>query len=81
MTEVSLQEDRTVLVKFDADRNIVLTTGTKAAIRYLNLVGDRYMELVDTPGSTKIVPAGAQIPETGQRPRSTSTCCSVGSNP
>ena len=61
--DVSLRPDRSVLVKFDADRNIVLTTGTKAEIRYLNLVGDRYLELVDTPGSTKILPVGAQIPE------------------
>ena len=68
VTGVSLQEDRSVLVKFDADRNTVLTTGTKAAIRYLNLVGDRYMELVDTPDSTKIVPAGGQIPETRTAP-------------
>ncbi len=68
VTGVSLQEDRSVLVKFDADRNTVLTTGTKAAIRYLNLVGDRYMELVDTPASTKIVPAGGQIPETRTAP-------------
>jgi phospholipid/cholesterol/gamma-HCH transport system substrate-binding protein len=59
---VSLQPDRKVLVKFDADRNIVLTTGTRAAIRYLNLVGDRYLELIDSPGSTKILSAGAQIP-------------------
>jgi phospholipid/cholesterol/gamma-HCH transport system substrate-binding protein len=61
--DVSLQRDRTVLVKFDADRSVVLTTGTKAEIRYLNLVGDRYLELVDSPGSTKILPAGAQIPK------------------
>jgi phospholipid/cholesterol/gamma-HCH transport system substrate-binding protein len=61
--DVSLLADRKVLVKFDADRNIVLTTGTKAQIRYLNLVGDRYLELVDTPGSTKILPVGSQIPE------------------
>ncbi len=59
---VSLQPDRKVLVKFDTDRNIKLTDGTKAAIRYLNLVGDRYMELVDSPGSTRLLPAGAQIP-------------------
>jgi phospholipid/cholesterol/gamma-HCH transport system substrate-binding protein len=26
-------------------------------------VGDRYLELVDTPGSTKILPVGSQIPE------------------
>jgi len=60
---VSLEKDRKVLVKFDADRGIVLTTGTKAQIRYLNLVGDRYLELVDTPGSTKILPVGSRIPE------------------
>jgi phospholipid/cholesterol/gamma-HCH transport system substrate-binding protein len=60
--DVSLQPDRKVLVRFDADRNVVLTTGTKAAIRYLNLVGDRYLELVDSPGSTKIMPVGSQIP-------------------
>jgi phospholipid/cholesterol/gamma-HCH transport system substrate-binding protein len=61
--DVSLQGDRTVLVKFDADRSVALTTGTKAEIRYLNLVGDRYLELVDSPGSTAILPAGAQIPK------------------
>ncbi|HTI73551.1 MAG TPA: MCE family protein [Mycobacterium sp.] len=61
--DVSLRPDRSVLVKFDADRNIVLTTGTKAQIRYLNLVGDRYLELVDSPGSTKILPVGSQLPE------------------
>ena len=50
------------MVKFDAGQDIVLTDGTKAQIKYLNLVGDRYLELVDAPGSTKILPAGAQIP-------------------
>lgn len=59
---VALRHDGTVLVKFNADRNIKLTTGTQAAVRYLNLVGDRYLELVDGPGSTRLLPAGAQIP-------------------
>jgi phospholipid/cholesterol/gamma-HCH transport system substrate-binding protein len=59
---VSLQPDKKVVVKFDADRNVVLTDGTKAAVRYLNLVGDRYLELLDGPGSTKPLSAGAQIP-------------------
>jgi phospholipid/cholesterol/gamma-HCH transport system substrate-binding protein len=62
VTGVSLQPDRTVLVKFDADKSVRLTTGTKAAIRYLNLVGDRYMELVETPGSTMFLDSGAQLP-------------------
>jgi len=62
VSDVSLEPDRKVLVTFNADRNVVLTTGTKAQIRYLNLVGDRYLELVDAPGSTRILPAGSQIP-------------------
>jgi phospholipid/cholesterol/gamma-HCH transport system substrate-binding protein len=60
--EVTLRADNTVLVRFDADDDIVLTTGTRAAVRYLNLVGDRYLELVDGPGSTRVIPRGTQIP-------------------
>ncbi len=59
---VSLRPDKTVEVKFDADRSVPLTSGTRAVVRYLNLVGDRYLELVDGPGSTKVLPAGSQIP-------------------
>jgi phospholipid/cholesterol/gamma-HCH transport system substrate-binding protein len=59
---VSLRPDKKVVVKFDADRNVVLTEGTRVAVRYLNLVGDRYLELIDGPGSTKRLPAGGQIP-------------------
>jgi len=62
VNSVLLRSDKTVLVKFDADRNVVLTTGTKAAVRYLNLVGDRYLELLDGPGSTQTLPPGSQIP-------------------
>jgi phospholipid/cholesterol/gamma-HCH transport system substrate-binding protein len=58
---VALQSDKKVVVKFDADRAVVLTDGTKAAVRYLNLVGDRYLELVDGPGSTRRLAAGGQI--------------------
>ena len=79
VNSVSLRPDKKVLVKFDADRNVVLTTGTRAVVRYLNLVGDRYLELVDGPGSTKR--AAARVPRSrsiARRRRSTSTCCSVG---
>jgi phospholipid/cholesterol/gamma-HCH transport system substrate-binding protein len=57
--KVSLRPDNSVVVAFDADRDIMLTTGTKLAVRYLNLVGDRYLELIDGPG-TRLVP-GSQI--------------------
>ena len=60
--DISIQADHNVLVTFDADRDVALTVGTKAAVRYLNLVGDRYLDLVESPGSTKLLGAGAQIP-------------------
>lgn len=59
---LSMQPDKTVVVTFDADRRVVLTSGTRAVVRYLNLVGDRFLELTDDEGSTAILPAGAQIP-------------------
>jgi phospholipid/cholesterol/gamma-HCH transport system substrate-binding protein len=62
VTRVSMRDDKKVVVTFDADRNVVLTTGTRAVVRYLNLVGDRYLELIDGPGPTTILSAGSQIP-------------------
>lgn len=62
MNSVTLRSDKKVLVDFDVDNTVVLTTGTRAAVRYLNLVGDRYLELLNGPGSTKILPAQGQIP-------------------
>lgn len=59
--EVDLQPDNTVLVTFDANDNIRLTENTKVAVRYLNLVGDRYLELLDQPGSTRIRPPGSRF--------------------
>ncbi|GFG66786.1 mammalian cell entry protein [Mycobacterium kubicae] len=62
VNSVTLRSDKKVLVDFDVDNTVVLTTGTRAAVRYLNLVGDRYLELLNGPGSTKILPAQGQIP-------------------
>lgn len=59
---VSLRDDHSVAVTFDANRDLVLTTGTTAAVRYLNLVGDRYLALGEGPGSTQILTSGAEIP-------------------
>jgi phospholipid/cholesterol/gamma-HCH transport system substrate-binding protein len=59
---VKLRPDNTALVSFDADKDVVLTTGSRAAVRYLNLVGDRYLELLDGPGSARVMPRGSQIP-------------------
>jgi phospholipid/cholesterol/gamma-HCH transport system substrate-binding protein len=62
VNSVKLQRDKTVLVTFDADPNVRMTTGTRAAVRYLNLVGDRYLELIDGAEGTPL-PPGSQIPK------------------
>ncbi|OBK70773.1 mammalian cell entry protein [Mycobacterium sp. 1274761.0] len=59
---VTLRDDSTVVVSFDADDDVVMTTGSRAAVRYLNLVGDRYLELLDGPGPAQTLPRGSQIP-------------------
>lgn len=68
VSSVQLQPDKTVVVEFDADRDVVLTTATKVAVRYLNLVGDRYLELLDSPGRIGTLPVGAQIPRERTEP-------------
>lgn len=73
VNSVSLQPDKKVVVKFDADRTVVLTEGTRAAVRYLNLVGDRYLELVDgraRPSTCRGRSDPGQPHRAGARPRS-----------
>jgi phospholipid/cholesterol/gamma-HCH transport system substrate-binding protein len=65
---VSLQPDNSVLVSFDANRDVMLTTSTRVAVRYLNLVGDRYLDLLDSPGSAMIQPPGSRIPRDRTEP-------------
>ncbi len=50
-----------VRVDFSVDRSLPLFDGTTAAIRYLNLIGDRYMEL-KRGDSDKRLAAGGTIP-------------------
>lgn len=59
---VDLGLDNRVTVTFDATSTIRLTSATRAAVRYLNLVGDRYLELVDSPGAARILPPDSVIP-------------------
>jgi phospholipid/cholesterol/gamma-HCH transport system substrate-binding protein len=48
-------------VHFSVDRSLQLFEGTTASVRYLNLIGDRYMEL-KRGDSDKRLPAGGTIP-------------------
>lgn len=47
---VSLIGDGHALVSFDLSTRLPLTTSTRAAVRYKNLIGDRYLEVSEGPG-------------------------------
>ncbi|GFG74310.1 MCE family protein [Mycobacterium botniense] len=53
--------DRRVLVDFTVDRSLPLDRATTASIRYLNLIGDRYLELKHGDSGQRLAP-GATIP-------------------
>ncbi|MDT5187835.1 MAG: phospholipid/cholesterol/gamma-HCH transport system substrate-binding protein, partial [Mycobacterium sp.] len=61
VTSISVNADDTASVKFSADDAVVLTEGSKAAIRYDNLIGGRYLELLEGAGGTKRLTAGGTI--------------------
>lgn len=62
VTGFALHRDGTVTVDFTVDGALPLNGGTRAAIRYENLVGDRYLALEDGPGPVQRLTPGATIP-------------------
>lgn len=58
---ITLRRDATVLVEFSADDSVVLTQGSKAVIRYDDLVGGRYMALEEGAGGTRQLKPGESI--------------------
>ncbi len=59
---ISIQPDTTALVEFTADDSVVLTDGNRAVIRYDDLIGGRYLSLVEGAGGTTKVNPGGTIP-------------------
>jgi phospholipid/cholesterol/gamma-HCH transport system substrate-binding protein len=60
--KVAIQPDTTALVEFTADRSVVLTEGSRAVIRYDDLIGGRYLALEEGVGGTKKLEPGGTIP-------------------
>jgi phospholipid/cholesterol/gamma-HCH transport system substrate-binding protein len=60
--KVSINRDATVTVEFTADSSVVLTEGSRALIRYDNVVGDRFLALEEGAGSTRKLNPGDTIP-------------------
>ncbi|WP_225727730.1 MULTISPECIES: MCE family protein [unclassified Nocardia] len=61
VTSVKVGKDYLAHVDFDVDSKYPLFTSTRATIRYENLVGDRYLELLDGPGDAKPLRSGGTI--------------------
>lgn len=60
--KVQIQPDTTALVEFTADDSVVLTEGSRAVIRYDDLIGGRYLALEEGAGGTQKLSAGDTIP-------------------
>jgi phospholipid/cholesterol/gamma-HCH transport system substrate-binding protein len=60
--KVEIQPDTSALVEFTADDSVVLTEGSRAVIRYDDLIGGRYLALEEGTGATKKLNAGDTIP-------------------
>jgi phospholipid/cholesterol/gamma-HCH transport system substrate-binding protein len=62
VTNISINDDTTVAVEFSADDSVVLTGGSRAVIRYDNLIGGRYLELAEGVGGIEKLHPGDTIP-------------------
>src|SRR5277367_3452631 len=60
--KINIQPDSTVRVEFTAADSVVLTEGTRAAIRFADLVGGRYVALEEGAGGVKRLHPGDTIP-------------------
>lgn len=66
--DIRINSDATVRVEFSADDSITLTEGTKAAIRYDNAFGGRYLALEEGAAGTKKLSPGQTIPLARTKP-------------
>jgi phospholipid/cholesterol/gamma-HCH transport system substrate-binding protein len=59
---MSISDNGVVIVEFTTDDSVALTEGTKALIRYDDLIGGRYLELQQGAGAIKKLEVGQSIP-------------------
>ncbi len=65
VSEITVQPNAVVLVEFSVDpAAVAMTQGTRAAIRYDNLIGDRYLAVEEGAGDIRKLEPGQTIPLT-----------------
>jgi phospholipid/cholesterol/gamma-HCH transport system substrate-binding protein len=65
---ISFNSDATLRVEFSTDDSVVLTDGTRAAVRYDNVIGGRYLALEEGAGGVRALQQGQTIPLTQTEP-------------
>jgi phospholipid/cholesterol/gamma-HCH transport system substrate-binding protein len=60
--DINLHRDGTVSIDFAIDKGLRLTEGTRAVVRYENLIGDRFLALEEGAGSPHRLAPGGTIP-------------------
>jgi len=68
INSVTIVDNSRAEVKFSVDRDVQLTSTTKAAVRWANLIGAHYLELSEGPGTGAPVPAGGELPSENTSP-------------
>jgi phospholipid/cholesterol/gamma-HCH transport system substrate-binding protein len=68
VNNVKLNPNNTVDVAFTVDKRYTLYSSTRAAIRYDNLVGDRFLEITSGPGELRKLRPGATIDQQHTEP-------------
>src|ERR1700756_5453938 len=66
--KISVNRDATVRVEFSTDNSVSLTEGNRAAIRYDNLIGGRYLALEEGAGPLTPLKPGQTIPVSRTEP-------------
>ena len=60
--KIAIEANSLVSVEFSADSSVILTAGTRAAIRWADLIGGRYLALEQGAGDVKPLKPGQTIP-------------------
>lgn len=66
--KLSIEPNSLVLVEFSADKSVVLTEGTQAAIHWADPIGHRYLSIEEGAGGMKRLPPGQTIPAARTKP-------------
>ncbi|MGE0214773.1 MCE family protein [Mycolicibacterium sp.] len=62
VTSIVINDEATAEVTFNTDNSVVLTEGSRAVIRYDDLIGGRYLALEQGAGATRKLAPGGTIP-------------------